>query len=996
MRRALNQGQEAPKAVERLLGLGDASRICIVVDQFEELFRFAAESDHDEASLMTDFLVGFQKEPPKGLYVLVTMRSEFLGACARFEGLAETINRTQYLLPRMNTDDLIRAIREPAALYGGHVTYALAERLIADARLIQDSLPLIQHGLSRLWGYASPTKNETAPVLDLPAYVERGPLDRLLSEHADGVACAFAKDPTTQKIVEELFRALTDTDARGNPIRRPQIFRELVAVTGTTEHHLRTIMDGFRQTGVSFVTPYSPAEIHADTMIDISHEALIRCWKRIADRHDGWLQREFRDGLIWRSLLVQAESFVADPINLLPEATTEARKKWLQERNEAWASRYGGQWSNVGKLVESSWREVERQREQRQHAESNKFLQRKRELELRQAIALAAEQKKVARWMGIGLSVATVAFAFAIATAFLAYTRGNFEREQKLIAQVSKADADASERLSRSFYFAGQSDDILVKATPKAAYYFELQRDAARGAKKSINELADKILGEWRGMLTSTENPLEDEQKAISDINSANEALWKNRTSELERKTIIANIESVLTGGNVVDGKKRNSQSALRLALYAVAAIPQEYANLNELLRNSIVDFRLQRFFKPPGGSQIWGIAVNPQNPHQAAIGDDNGVVWLWDPVTDEPRDATKQFTKAGAAVARFAFGADGSLGVPALTASGGVVNGVAFSADGSLLAAAYRNTGVAVWASESPSVRCPLSPVGANSGAYSVAFFGKYLAIGGRDRAVHLWKVSQTGCEETQALIRPDLVFGVGFHPAGKLLAAASGDGTVTVWNIKTSEDRITVENVEGKPLKEFKFDEPMYAVAFSPDGSKLAAAGADKKGYIWNVESWTRTILPSEGGTIGQISFSPTQNFLVANAGRDGDAIVKRLDTNDKPIRLDNAAQELFGVAFASDRTNANSISSDNLLLVTGNLNGVAAAWMITGKDDVRGAAGRNALITFGAKRMASMQLDQQECRKLRAMKIPIFQEIDRLWKGTGANCPYPFLAR
>ena len=79
------------------------------------------------------------------------MRSEFLGVCARFEGLAEAVNQTQYLLPRMERPALLRAIREPAPLYDGEVSQELAERLIADAGGGQDQLPLIQHGLMRLW-----------------------------------------------------------------------------------------------------------------------------------------------------------------------------------------------------------------------------------------------------------------------------------------------------------------------------------------------------------------------------------------------------------------------------------------------------------------------------------------------------------------------------------------------------------------------------------------------------------------------------------------------------------------------------------------------------------------------------------------------------------------------------------------------------------------------------------------------------------------------------
>ena len=89
--------------------------------------------------------------PPPGLYAILTMRSEFLGACARFKGLAEAVNLTQYLLPQMERSALMRAIREPATLYDGEVSRELAERLIADAGGEQDELPLIQHGLMQFW-----------------------------------------------------------------------------------------------------------------------------------------------------------------------------------------------------------------------------------------------------------------------------------------------------------------------------------------------------------------------------------------------------------------------------------------------------------------------------------------------------------------------------------------------------------------------------------------------------------------------------------------------------------------------------------------------------------------------------------------------------------------------------------------------------------------------------------------------------------------------------
>src|SRR5262249_28108262 len=45
LRRALNQGRSAPKALARALPLQSTDRVCLLIDQFEELFRFATETN---------------------------------------------------------------------------------------------------------------------------------------------------------------------------------------------------------------------------------------------------------------------------------------------------------------------------------------------------------------------------------------------------------------------------------------------------------------------------------------------------------------------------------------------------------------------------------------------------------------------------------------------------------------------------------------------------------------------------------------------------------------------------------------------------------------------------------------------------------------------------------------------------------------------------------------------------------------------------------------
>ena len=146
------------------LGLVEAARqaclephenLLVVVDQFEELFRFrqawAQSATQNPAASLLHLLLEAVRQSEIPIYVMITMRSDFLGDCAQFRDLSEAINDGLYLIPRMTRDQLRLAITAPAAMYGTAMTPRLVQELLNDVNDDPDQLPVLQHALMRTW-----------------------------------------------------------------------------------------------------------------------------------------------------------------------------------------------------------------------------------------------------------------------------------------------------------------------------------------------------------------------------------------------------------------------------------------------------------------------------------------------------------------------------------------------------------------------------------------------------------------------------------------------------------------------------------------------------------------------------------------------------------------------------------------------------------------------------------------------------------------------------
>ncbi|MNM05867.1 hypothetical protein D3C76_324150 [compost metagenome] len=478
LRRSLNCGRDgAATLADQLHRAHSGSQVCILLDQFEEIFAHARRAGPQEAMLLIDLLVGLQKLAAPHLCVVLTMRSEFLGACAQFEDFAEVVNATQYLLPRMTHSDLVRAIREPATLYDGEVALDLAEKLIVDSRGGQDQLPLIQHGLMMLHRERVATASGSWS-LTLSDYTGESGLAGLLSRHADQVAQSNLK-PEYSRLVEDVFRALTEMNADGQAIRRPQKLSQLIAVAGGDEVGVRAVVDAYRAEGVSFLRPYGTVPIAGDDLVDISHEALIRYWRALADPVDGWLFREFKSGLVWRSLLVQADSFEQDASNILSAATAEERQAWLKRRNPQWSERYGGGWERVTQLIEASVKERERRARAQELEREQAEAARLREHKLR----AKASRERLFRW---ALGSVIVLMTIAIYQSYQAGVQFKKADEATSVAEINSLDLKLTQERDERF---------AAKIKPELD---ELRRRAAQTAdvslKNSIDMASDSIV----------------------------------------------------------------------------------------------------------------------------------------------------------------------------------------------------------------------------------------------------------------------------------------------------------------------------------------------------------------------------------------------------------------------------------------------------------------------------------------------------------------------
>jgi tetratricopeptide (TPR) repeat protein/energy-coupling factor transporter ATP-binding protein EcfA2 len=333
--------------------------VLVVVDQFEELFRFrnsrAVENSKDEASAFVKLLLEAAQQNTVPVRIVLTMRADFIGDCMEFLSLPEALNTGQYLVPRMTRDQLRSAITGPVAVAGGNITPRLVSKLLNDCGDDPDQLPVLQHALMRTWEYWSRRHAEGEPI-DLAHYEAVGGMREALSLHAEE---AYREtDAIDPKITERLFKALTDASKEAKGVRRPTSIEDLGAICGCAENEIVSIVEIFRQPGRSFLMPPADTPLESGSVIDLSHESLMRCWTRLVR----WTEEEKASTEEYLLVSQDARCFEEGTVGLWRPPELDIGLRWRADNHPtaAWARRIAPDFECAMRFLDASAAERDR------------------------------------------------------------------------------------------------------------------------------------------------------------------------------------------------------------------------------------------------------------------------------------------------------------------------------------------------------------------------------------------------------------------------------------------------------------------------------------------------------------------------------------------------------------------------------------------------------------------------------------------------------------
>ena len=914
-------GADPRKALEMQLASDQARAesdcVLILVDQFEETFTLCR--DETERVAFIEKLVEIAQDTSRKIIVVITLRADFYSHCAQYPLLRTAVAAEQEYIGQMTTQELRRAIEEPAKRGGWEFEPGLIDVLLQDigadgmGQSEPGALPLLSHALLATW------ERRRGKTFTLDGYHASGGVRSAIAETAESVF-TDQLNQGQQELARDVFLRLTELGEGTEDTRRRAALTELVRQSEEAPQ-LRAVLNTLAEARLITLNEDSA---------EVAHEALIREWQRLHE----WLTED-RDGLRLHRHLTES----------VREWETRGHDSSELYRGARLAQAYEWAGANQDRLNEAERAFIKTSMDQEQHDALEREAQRQRELAAAQKLAAtehrtAKQLRQRAIFLAGAFVLAIVLAGFAFLFSRQATANAKTAQNEQQVAFERELSASAINNLSvdpeRSILLSLQAIDISIKNGQPVLI------EAQDALHRSIQ--TSRVLATLRGHTAGGSvwaldiSPDGKYMATIGDDRTVR--IWDLTTNEVVSTLQVdtdfgggghgvafspdgtqlltvsgeanATLWDVSTGNDILNLEGHSAH----LATVAISSDGKMFATGSEDGTAKLWDVATGKELFTLGDEETFALYITFSPDGKILYtGSDGFPVTAWDTATGE-----KLFTSSehdgGTDVAAIASSPDGTriatgdfdTTVKVWDAATGTlllklfghssyVNGLAFSPDGKTLATASEDGMVKFWDAETGKLLLTLS--GHSSGVLSVAFSpdGERLYTASRDGTVKVWDISPSAGGDALNLVgHTSRVATVAYRPDGKQLATLGWDGTVRIWDAVTGEQLHMIQ-LEG----EYGVGNMIAGnVTYSPDGKLLAYNDLNTTRII-NVENGDELMAldPFESGVMSVV-FSP-DGKLLADVGVDG--TVRIHDSGGGKTLLEFVTVEIQQIVFSPD---------------------------------------------------------------------------------------------
>lgn len=846
----LRSGSHGLVEISRYLQEHTSENVFFMIDQFEELFRFQETTQEDsfnEAQEYVNLLLTAIQQRDVPVYSAITMRSDFIARCSEYTGLTLEVNKSNYLVPQMTREQKKMVIEGPVAVGGGRISQRLVKKLLTDMGKNQDQLPILQHALMRTWDYWIHNREEGEPM-DIRHYNAIGKISQALSQHANESYEELA--PREKEIAEVLFKSITEKSQDNKGMRRPSKLKLVADLADADPEEVMGVVEHFRRPGRSFLMPAHYIPLNADSVIELSHESLMRIWNKL----DGWVEEEFESASMYKRISDAAAMYQIGKTGLWRPPDLQLALNWQKKQRPTreWAQRYDIAFERAIVFLDTSRITYE--------------------AELKNQEMLQKRMLRRARATAVILGIAAL-----IAILFLFYANlQKIASEKNLqIAQEEKAEATkqraAAEQEKKVADFARRQAEIsrneALVANSKMERALEQSRFERDRAEKALLLAQEKTqVAIAAGEKESEARKVAEEQTALAKrtLEDKNDLYMLAKAQSLAAKSVQEDDDKNLAGLQAMQGyifHRRHHGKDYDPYIYS--GLYHAHQLISGTTYNAIK-------VKGPARNRMNSVAVSQSgNQFYAAAADGRIFSGNYESLTGQPTGFENPYPNRI----------------------------VVLSRDENYLVNGTDSAAVQIFNLKNTKAK-PVVVTGLKEATNDIEFLpdNSGFVVSKADKSVSL--VNHLTGKATTLANLPYELKSLSVSPDGRLLAGGTWTGELVLIDLQTRKPEVVLKDSAAQIL----------SVRFSPDGKKLAYGTyeiKDKRGLVKMFDMVKRTKVDRQftGHKAGvyDIEFSP-DGKLLASAGSDKRLQMWVLDyPEDLPIVMENNNGFIWDIAFA-----------------------------------------------------------------------------------------------